>query len=55
MGAVKILVTGSRGGCGKSSVAAGLAAALSLMGEKTALIDLDLSERSLEWKPRVLG
>ena len=48
MGAVKILVTGSRGGCGKSSVAAGLAAALSLMGEKTALIDLDLSERSLD-------
>ncbi len=48
MGAVKILVTGSRGGCGKSSVAAGLAAALSLMGEKTVLIDLDLAERSLD-------
>lgn len=48
MGTEKILVTGSRGGCGKSSVAAGLAAALSLMGEKTALIDLDLAERSLD-------
>lgn len=48
MGAMKILVTGSRGGCGKSSVAAGLAVAMSLSGEKVALIDLDLSERSLD-------
>ena len=48
MGAMKILVTGSRGGCGKSSVAAGLAIAMSLAGEKVALLDLDLAERSLD-------
>lgn len=44
----KILVTGSRGGCGKSSVAAGIAAALSRLGARVALLDLDLSERSLD-------
>ena len=48
MGAMKILVTGSRGGCGKSSVAAGLAVAMAERGEKVVLIDLDLSERSLD-------
>lgn len=48
MSARRVLVTGSRGGCGKSSVAAGVAWALALAGQKTALIDLDLAERSLD-------
>ena len=48
MSARRILLTGSRGGCGKSSIAAGIAWALARAGKKTALVDLDLAERSLD-------
>ena len=48
MGMTKIMVTGCRGGCGASTVAAGLACALAHAGKRTVLLDFDLSERSLD-------
>lgn len=44
----RLFVTGGRGGCGKSTVAAGLACALTRLGHRVGLIDLDLCERSLD-------
>jgi septum site-determining protein MinD len=44
----RIMVTGGRGGCGRSTVAAGLACALAKRGVKVTLLDFDLSERSLD-------
>ena len=44
----RLFVTGGRGGCGKSTVAAGLACALAQRGKRVAIVDLDLSERSLD-------
>lgn len=44
----RILVTSCKGGVGKSTVSAGLAVALSRMGKKVLLIDLDLGNRSLD-------
>ena len=48
----KIVVLSGKGGVGKSSVAANLAVALSLQGEKTGLLDVDLHGPSI---PTLLG
>ena len=46
---VRVLcVTSSKGGVGKSTVAANLAGALAERGEKVLLVDCDLSNRSLD-------
>ena len=42
------IVTSCKGGVGKSTVAANLAAALALEGHRTLLIDCDFSNRSLD-------
>ena len=44
----RLFVTSGRGGCGKSTVAAGLACALAQRGKRVVLVDLDLCERSLD-------
>lgn len=44
----RILVLGGRGGCGRSSLACGMASALALRGKRVVLVDFDLSERSLD-------
>ena len=44
----RILVTSCKGGVGKSTVAIGIATALSLMGKRVLLIDFDLGNRSLD-------
>ena len=44
----RVMIAGGRGGCGKSTVAAGLACALAQRGVRTAVLDFDLSERSLD-------
>ncbi len=44
----RLFVTSGRGGCGKSTVAAGLACALAQKGKRVVLVDLDLCERSLD-------
>ena len=43
-----VLVTTTKGGVGKSTVAAGVSAALALSGKRVLVLDLDLSVRSLE-------
>ncbi len=43
-----VLVTTTKGGVGKSTVAAGVSAALALSGERVLVIDLDFAVRSLE-------
>ncbi len=43
-----LLVTSLKGGVGKSTVAAGISAALALLGKRTLALDLDLTVRSLE-------
>lgn len=45
---VRILVTSSKGGIGKSTVSAGLALALAEMGRRVLLADCDLGGRSLD-------
>jgi ATP-binding protein involved in chromosome partitioning len=47
-----VAVMSGKGGVGKSSVAAGLAAALAARGDRVALLDADLNGPSL---PRILG
>ncbi len=44
----RILVTSCKGGVGKSTVAIGIATALSTMGRSVLLIDFDLGNRSLD-------
>ncbi|MBQ9429854.1 MAG: P-loop NTPase [Clostridia bacterium] len=44
----RILVTSCKGGVGKSTVSAGIAAALASRGKKVLLIDFDLGNRSLD-------
>ncbi|MBR6916152.1 MAG: P-loop NTPase, partial [Clostridia bacterium] len=44
----KILVTSLKGGVGKSTVSAALAAAFAGMGSRVLLCDLDFRSRSLE-------
>ena len=43
-----LLVTSLKGGVGKSTVAAGISAALALSGKRTLALDLDFAVRSLE-------
>ncbi len=43
-----VMVTSCKGGVGKSTVAAGISAALALSGKKVLAVDLDFSVRSLE-------
>ncbi len=43
-----ILITSCKGGIGKSTVAANLAMSLAMRGKRTLLVDLDLSNRSLD-------
>lgn len=45
---MKILVTSSKGGIGKSTLSAGLALAFAKMGKRVLLIDCDLGGRSLD-------
>ena len=48
----KILVVNSKGGCGKTTVATNLAAALAARGEDVALADADRQKSSLAWTKR---
>ncbi len=44
----RILVTSCKGGVGKSTVAANLAHALTLLGRRVLIVDMDLGNRSLD-------
>ena len=48
-GVKTFIVTSSKGGVGKSTVAANLAAAVAKSGKRVLLIDCDLSNRSLDF------
>jgi len=45
----KILVVNPKGGCGKTTIATNLASYYALWGVKTALVDYDPQQSSLEW------
>ena len=48
----KLSLLGEKGGCGKSTVALGLAVAASLAGIETAVIDLDPQATAAKWSDR---
>lgn len=48
----KILVVNTKGGCGKTTIATNLAAALAVRGEDVALADADRQKSSLSWTKR---
>jgi Mrp family chromosome partitioning ATPase len=48
----KIIVLSGKGGVGKSTVAANIAAALSLKGKKVGLVDVDIHGPSI---PKIMG
>lgn len=48
----KIIVLSGKGGVGKSTVAANIAAALSMMGKKVGLVDVDIHGPSI---PKIMG
>lgn len=45
----RIIVLNAKGGCGKTTVATNLASAYAIRGFKTALIDYDPQESSMQW------
>ena len=47
-----ILVTNTKGGCGKTTIATGLAGAFALTGSRTVLADCDRQKSSLGWISR---
>jgi chromosome partitioning protein len=47
-----ILVTNTKGGCGKTTIATGLAGAFALTGSRTVLADCDRQKSSLGWVSR---
>ena len=47
-----ILVTNTKGGCGKTTIATGLAGAFALTGSRTVLADCDRQKSSLDWVSR---
>ena len=50
-----ILVAGSKGGCGKSTVASNLAAHFALAGKATVLVDADPQHSSFRWAQKRAG
>ena len=50
-----ILVAGSKGGCGKSTVAGNLAAHFALAGKATVLVDADPQHSSFRWAEKRAG
>lgn len=46
---LSVLVTNTKGGCGKTTVATTLATAFAMAGFKTALADVDRQKSSLDW------
>ncbi|MGB1091445.1 MAG: AAA family ATPase [Oceanobacter sp.] len=46
---LRVLVTNSKGGCGKTTIATNLACAFAQRGDGTALIDFDPQSSAVEW------
>ena len=49
---LSILIANSKGGCGKSTLATNLAAALAVAGQEVMLADADRQQSSLAWVER---
>lgn len=49
MAVIRVLVTNTKGGCGKTTLATNLAAAFAARGQPTALAEVDRQKSSLDW------